>query len=55
MSIEYKMMPSAGLPTEDQLNELSGDGWEVLQIVENPTSRDRYEFVVYLKRAVLPN
>ena len=49
---EYKLVPSSGLPTEEQLNELANEGWEVLQIVPNMTSRDRYEYVVYLKRHV---
>jgi hypothetical protein len=48
--VEYKLVPSSGLPTEEQLNELANEGWEVLQIVPNTTSRDRYEYVVYLKR-----
>lgn len=50
--VEYKLVPSSGLPTEEQLNELANEGWEVLQIVPNTTSRDRYEYVVYLKRQV---
>ena len=47
---EYKLFPSSGLPTEEQLNDLANEGWEVLQIVPNVTSRDRYEYIVYLKR-----
>lgn len=50
--VEYKLVPSSGLPTEEQLNELANEGWEVLQIVPNITSRDRYEYIVYLKRPV---
>ena len=50
--VEYKLVPSAGLPTEDQLNDLATEGWEILQIVHDLTSRDRYEYAVYLKREV---
>ena len=52
---EYRMVPSAGLPSADQLNKLATDGWEVIQIVENHTSRDRYEYAVYLRRRVTVN
>jgi hypothetical protein len=48
-------MPSAGLPSAEQLNELAGDGWELVQIVENTTSRDRFEYAVYLRRQIMPN
>jgi hypothetical protein len=49
--MEYRISPSAGLPTEDQLNELAAEGWEVVQIVQNLASRDRFEYAVYLRRA----
>jgi hypothetical protein len=47
---EYKMVSSAGLPTETQLNELASEGWDLVQIVHNLISRDRYEYAVYLRR-----
>lgn len=47
---EYKLVPSAGLPTEEQLTDLASEGWEVVQIVANMTARDRYEYAVYLRR-----
>jgi hypothetical protein len=50
---EYKVVSSAGLPTEIQLNDLAKDGWDVVQIVHNLISRDRYEYAVYLKRREL--
>lgn len=50
--MEYKIAPSAGLPTAEQLNELAMEGWEVMQIVHDLTSRDRYEYAVYLKRGI---
>lgn len=49
--VEYKISPSAGLPTEEQLNQLAAQGWEVVQIVQNLASRDRYEYAVYLRRS----
>ena len=52
---EYRMVPSAGLPSADQHNKLATDGWEVIQIVENHTSRERYEYAVYLRRRVTVN
>ncbi|HTV22053.1 MAG TPA: DUF4177 domain-containing protein [Polyangiaceae bacterium] len=48
--MEYRVVPSAGLPSEEQLNSLASDGWELVQIVNNSTSRDRHEYAVYLKR-----
>jgi hypothetical protein len=50
---EYKLMSSAGLPTELQLNELASEGWDLVQIVHNLISRDRYEYAVYLRRPEL--
>jgi hypothetical protein len=52
---EYRVIASAGLPSADQLNELASDGWEVVQIVENHTSRDRYEYAVYVRRRLTVN
>jgi len=49
--MEYKIVPSAGLPSEDQLNTLAVEGWELVQIVNNSTSRDRHEYAAYLKRS----
>jgi uncharacterized protein DUF4177 len=50
---EYKVVSSAGLPTEVQLNELANEGWDLVQIVQNLISRDRFEYAVYLRRREL--
>jgi len=52
---EYRMVPSAGLPSADQLNELANEGWELIQIVQNHASRDRFEYAIYLRRKVTIN
>ena len=48
--MEYRIVPSAGLPSEAQLNALALEGWELVQIVNNSASRDRHEYAIYLKR-----
>jgi len=49
-AMEYRIVPSAGLPSEAQLNALALEGWELVQIVNNSASRDRHEYAIYLKR-----
>lgn len=52
--IDYKVMPICGLPTEQQLNDLADEGWQLVQIIQNAMSRDRFEFVIYLSRLRTP-
>lgn len=47
---EYKVTVSSGLPTQEQLNELAHDGWDLVQVVPNVASRDKFEYAVYLRR-----
>lgn len=45
MGWEYKVMQGDALPSEENLNELDGKGWELVQIIHAENT-----FYLYLRR-----
>lgn len=48
---EYRTMEADRMPSAEDLNELGGEGWELVTLIEgNPADNNAGKLIVYLKR-----